>query len=139
MSGVDAAGYCGVTPETFSRWVAAGTLPKAVIGRRWDRKALGEAMARLDVRPQFPTMSKVYFIESGDFIKIGVSGSPELRLKSLQTSSPNELKILATISGTDVEEKRIHHLFDQDRQQGEWFSKTPALTLYIEWLNGRPA
>jgi hypothetical protein len=47
MSGVDAAAYCGVTPETFSRWVAKEYLPKAVIGRRWDRKALDLALDRL--------------------------------------------------------------------------------------------
>lgn len=45
MSGADAAAYCGVTPETFSKWVAAGTVPAAVPGtRRWDRKAIDLAL-----------------------------------------------------------------------------------------------
>lgn len=44
FSGKAAAAYCSVTPETFSKWVAAGTLPKAVIGRRWDRKAIDLAL-----------------------------------------------------------------------------------------------
>ena len=44
MSGADAAAYCGVTPETFSKWVAAGSIPKPVIGRRWDRKAIDLAL-----------------------------------------------------------------------------------------------
>jgi hypothetical protein len=44
MSGKDAAAYCGVTPVTFSKWVAAGVMPKAVIGRRWDRKAIDLAL-----------------------------------------------------------------------------------------------
>lgn len=44
MSGADAAAYCGVTPVTFSKWVSAGHMPKPVIGRRWDRKAIDLAL-----------------------------------------------------------------------------------------------
>jgi excisionase family DNA binding protein len=45
MSGADAAAYCGVSPETFSKWVAAGTVPAPMPGtRRWDRKAIDLAL-----------------------------------------------------------------------------------------------
>jgi hypothetical protein len=44
MSGADAAAYCGVTHVTFSKWVAAGAMPKPVVGRRWDRKAIDLAL-----------------------------------------------------------------------------------------------
>jgi predicted DNA-binding transcriptional regulator AlpA len=45
MSGADAAAYCGVTPATFSKWVADGRAPKPVPGtRRWDRKAIDLAL-----------------------------------------------------------------------------------------------
>lgn len=45
MSGAVAAAYCGVTPATFSKWVAAGTVPAALPGtRRWDRKAIDLAL-----------------------------------------------------------------------------------------------
>jgi hypothetical protein len=47
MSGKDAAAYCSVTPETFSKWVASGVMPKAVIGRRWDKKAIDLALDKL--------------------------------------------------------------------------------------------
>jgi hypothetical protein len=47
MSGKDATAYCSVTPETFSKWVAAGVMPKAVIGRRWDKKAIDLALDKL--------------------------------------------------------------------------------------------
>jgi hypothetical protein len=41
MSGTEAAAYCGVTLNTWSKWVAAGTMPPPVAGtRRWDRKAI---------------------------------------------------------------------------------------------------
>lgn len=44
MSGSEAAAYCGVTPATWSKWVADGAMPKAAIGRRWDRKAIDLAL-----------------------------------------------------------------------------------------------
>ncbi|MGY4296162.1 hypothetical protein ACVWXN_004257 [Bradyrhizobium sp. i1.4.4] len=47
MSGTEAAAYCGVTLNTWSKWVAAGSMPKPVIGRRWDRKAIDIMLDRL--------------------------------------------------------------------------------------------
>lgn len=45
MSGADAAAYCGVTPATWSGWVASGRAPKPLPGtRRWDRKAIDLAL-----------------------------------------------------------------------------------------------
>jgi len=45
MSGAAAADYCGVTPQTFAGWIAAGIIPPAVPGtRRWDRKAIDMAL-----------------------------------------------------------------------------------------------
>ncbi|WFU37334.1 hypothetical protein QA640_22850 [Bradyrhizobium sp. CB82] len=41
LSGADAAAYCGVTPATWSKWVAEGIMPKPLAGtRRWDKKAI---------------------------------------------------------------------------------------------------
>jgi hypothetical protein len=41
MTGAQAAAYCEVTPTTFAKWVAAGKMPKPILGtRRWDRKAI---------------------------------------------------------------------------------------------------
>jgi hypothetical protein len=45
LSGIDAAAYLSVTPATFSKWVAAGTVPPPVPAtRRWDRKAIDLAL-----------------------------------------------------------------------------------------------
>lgn len=45
LSGPDAAAYLGITPATFSKWVADGTAPRPVLGtRRWDRKAIDLAL-----------------------------------------------------------------------------------------------
>jgi predicted DNA-binding transcriptional regulator AlpA len=40
ISGPEAAAYCSVTVATWSKWVASGIMPKPVIGRQWDRKAI---------------------------------------------------------------------------------------------------
>ena len=41
-----AAAYLGVSPSTFSAWVAAGFVPKPLFcSKRWDKKAID---ARLD-------------------------------------------------------------------------------------------
>lgn len=44
LSGTDAASYCGITLNTWSKWVAAGLMPKPAIGRRWDKKAIDLAL-----------------------------------------------------------------------------------------------
>lgn len=138
LSGAAAAEYCGVTPATWSKWVAAGTVPPALPGtRRWDRKAIDGFRAQMDVRPLLPTLSQVYFIQMGRFIKIGYAASAIVRLQTLQTSSPYTLKILGTIPGGPLEEKRIHDLFEHLRERGEWFRKTPDLLEYIAWLQTR--
>jgi excisionase family DNA binding protein len=45
MTGSEAAAYLGISPATFSKWVAAGTIPKPIPNtRRWDRKAIDRAL-----------------------------------------------------------------------------------------------
>lgn len=46
LSGTAAAAYCSVTLNTWSKWVSAGLMPKPVIGRRWDKKAIDLALDR---------------------------------------------------------------------------------------------
>jgi hypothetical protein len=45
MTGSEAAAYLGLTPASFSKWVADGRAPKSLPGtRRWDRKAIDLAL-----------------------------------------------------------------------------------------------
>jgi hypothetical protein len=44
----DAAAYCGVSPATFSRWIASGIMPSAIPGTRiWDRAAIERAFDKM--------------------------------------------------------------------------------------------
>ena len=89
----------------------------------------------------------VYFIESGDFIKIGHSESPEVRRRLLQGGNPIRLVGLGKIAcecenGTLSrgrhchEASRLHGVF-RDRKVAslhplnEWYHKSPALLQYI--------
>jgi predicted DNA-binding transcriptional regulator AlpA len=45
ISRKEAAAYCGVSPTTFSTWVASGQMPQPVLGTKWDKRAID---ARLD-------------------------------------------------------------------------------------------
>ncbi len=40
-----AAAYCGLSPQGFSRWVKIGRLPRALLGTaRWDLRAIDAAL-----------------------------------------------------------------------------------------------
>lgn len=75
----------------------------------------------------------VYFIEAENgLIKIGVSDDPVGRLAQIKTMSPLPLKLLGLIPGAgDVGEAEFHRRFADDREHGEWFRPSPALTSYI--------
>lgn len=66
----------------------------------------------------------VYIVGSGkrcDPVKIGWSGTPQGRVKSLQTGAPYALKILSTHPGPRGLETFLHHRFADLRMHGEWF------------------
>ena len=89
----------------------------------------------------------VYFIESGDFIKIGHSESPEGRKRALQVGNPIRLvglgKIACECEGCNLsrgshcdEADRLHGVF-RDRKVAslhplnEWYHKSADLLQYI--------
>ena len=48
MTREQAATYCACCPSTFSRWVAAGKMPRPIPGlKRWDRSAIDGNIASL--------------------------------------------------------------------------------------------
>jgi transcriptional regulator with XRE-family HTH domain len=55
MTGAEAAAYLGLTPASFSKWVANGRAPKPLPGtRRWDRKAIDLALDKISGLPPAP-------------------------------------------------------------------------------------
>ena len=68
------------------------------------------------------------------FMKFGISKDPANRLKTLQTSSPNELILLfsarAFVGKSEAAERKLHIALERlpmvKRLRGEWFAVEPA-------------
>lgn len=72
------------------------------------------------------SLSNVYFISDGEFIKIGKADNVEVRLKQLQTSNAKPLFIIGYIqckNSTSAlrKENIIHRDFSKKKTNGEWF------------------
>jgi len=76
----------------------------------------------------------IYIIESKEnIVKIGISKDPGRRLKQLQTGSSDKLKLIYKIEVDDKRakylEKKIHHINNFDRINGEWFNIPPQIAI----------
>lgn len=78
----------------------------------------------------------VYFIqgENGGAIKIGYTKNFDGRLKVLQTSYPDILKVLCLIPGSTKTETSYHKKYKDIRLNGEWFKPNEELLKEIEKL-----
>lgn len=86
----------------------------------------------------YPHLNNVYFIQCGDHIKIGVTGSVQKRLKALATAHHQELTLLAVIENAPGDlEFSLHNRFAALRVKGEWFRAEPELLAYIEEIKNR--
>lgn len=81
-------------------------------------------------------MMKVYFIQAGQFIKIGVSGDENKRLRSLRTGCPYPLRLLAAVECVRafLQEKLLHQVCAQDWVRGEWFKSSPNVLFWMQRL-----
>lgn len=104
-------------------------------------KRLREEITMDDVIRRYEAESFVYFIESGDYIKIGFSRDPITRLSQIRNGRgitiPERLdtsnaRILAVEQGGMREEKDLHRRFAASRVAGEWFKKHDSLSHYIK-------
>lgn len=121
--------------DQFRLLVKQMIFPAAYFSGQWDRRDIEAAVASVIPWPEIRAEnSEVYFVQSGDFIKIGYSKNVSERLVTMQTGSPTELILIATIPGSVITEERIHRLFERLYHRGEWFRRTPQLMAYIDWL-----
>lgn len=80
---------------------------------------------------------RVYFIDDGTAVKIGIALDPLARLDALQTGNPRRLDLIGSIEGDLGDERVLHDRFAAHRLVGEWFDRRPVR----EWLglDHRPA
>jgi hypothetical protein len=69
----------------------------------------------------------LYFVSSGAYCKIGRAIDFPQRLSSLQTGTPERLKVEAVLPGMGWQERIWHTAFLHLRHRGEWFEWTDEL------------
>ena len=76
----------------------------------------------------------VYVVKSGDYLKIGRSSNIRERFKQLRTMTPLGLdnKAYIKIENKDINEDVLHKKFSKYRVNGEWFSYSLEIVLYIK-------
>ena len=73
----------------------------------------------------------LYFIRSGQYVKIGVADNPWERLGKFQVGSPVALELLAVAPGSFDEEAIYHSMFSQHRVRGEWYDASGPILEFI--------
>jgi len=78
---------------------------------------------------------KLYFLKSGNAVKIGYSTNPRGRLHSLQTGCSEPAFFAKIIPGRRADEARFHKRYAEYRLRGEWFDLRGSLARYLERCN----
>jgi len=100
--------------------------------QKWIDKASLAACGRLNECEV--DQAVIYFLSAAqnqDLIKIGYTTNLESRLRSLRTSSPDELQIHLVIPGCREDEKNLHRQFSSLRVRREWFTRAQAIDDFI--------
>lgn len=103
-------------PVRFAEDLRALALREAVALIRDEQRA-----AANDRPPRSP--GYIYLVQAGGRYKIGKATDVTKRIKSLQTGSAEEIRLIHTIPTQRVElaEKQLHTRFKAKRERGEWF------------------
>lgn len=102
-------------------------------------RGLGKGRPRNDGRmSERSQQGHIYFLQNGrrKLVKIGFSGDHISRIDSLQSATPDKLKLLATLPGSRTLEAELHKRFAKYHVQGEWFSVEGELAKYIDRIKG---
>ena len=73
----------------------------------------------------------LYFVQIGEFVKIGRAVDLRDRMKTLQVSHPQEVRLLAAVPAHASLEGALHQHFQHLRSNGEWFAIAPELEEFI--------
>ncbi|NWG01692.1 MAG: GIY-YIG nuclease family protein [Syntrophaceae bacterium] len=80
----------------------------------------------------------VYFIQTGDAIKVGIASDLTKRMVSVQVGNPHKIEVLHSISTSEEEarkiESQIHELFKRTHLHGEWFHANQFMIDFIRHI-----
>lgn len=74
----------------------------------------------------------IYFIRSGEFVKIGKSRHWKKRMANMQVGSPHTVVPLLVLIGPAKLEGQLHKRFRASHYRGEWFHMGPAIGAFIK-------
>lgn len=74
----------------------------------------------------------IYFIQTGQFIKIGWSRNFDRRIAHMRGHNPLEVTLVGILEGDRKQERILHREFSALHVRGEWFRLEGALKEYIE-------
>jgi len=81
----------------------------------------------------------IYFIRSGDFVKIGVAKNPWERLEKFRTGNPLPMEMIAIAPGGYRHEKDYHQLLSEHHYSREWYRYEGRVIQVIELIHeGHP-
>ncbi|WP_127524238.1 GIY-YIG nuclease family protein [Mesorhizobium sp. Z1-4] len=83
-----------------------------------------------------PGNSRVYFLQSGFFIKIGVAVNVRRRHGDIQGANPAQVRLIHHIPGGGREEKVLHARFDIHHHSREWFLLRGSLLDFLDRETG---
>ncbi len=79
----------------------------------------------------------LYFIRSGDYVKVGTSRFPSKRLEQLQTGNPEDTYIIAEFPEQAFKEFPLHKYLSHLHIRGEWYRYTSEIDEIISTLTQR--
>jgi hypothetical protein len=75
--------------------------------------------------------SIVYFIKTGNFIKIGKTNNLFCRIRSIRVDNPYKIELLGYIENNEHTEKELHWKFREYHKKGEWFYLSQEILDYV--------
>lgn len=103
---------------------------------RCDTIALSIARQMSEERQQ--TEGYIYFVQCGEFVKIGYTANPNSRMSKFKTNNPYECRLVALIDGGKIIEAQMHERFAEFHHRGEWYRCGDALMSFIASLSEQP-
>lgn len=82
---------------------------------------------------------RVYIMQGGGFVKVGISIDVETRFQKIQDHLPFDAELVASFAGSRRAERRILTLLSKERTRGEWFSGPVAQRLIDKLKSLGPA
>jgi len=81
-----------------------------------------------------PPQTRIYFIQAGHRVKIGLTDKPEDRVRALMTGQPHDVRIIAMMDGGFAQEKALHKKFAKYHVRREWYKFSKEIKDYVAKL-----